>query len=221
MQDHPPIDPAVRAEVESIYALYAALTCAGDRDHGLGGQLLYAGELDHDGARLVRASNIAGAASLSIASQPETQRAAIHEGIVDFLVTTLDEALRILKNEVRKRNGVAVAVSAPASQVLAEMHERGVQPDLVRSGLAQPLALFLSLGAREIYPAALPPTHCLIVLAGPPAGFEARAIALLPEEDHAARRWVRLSARFLGPRARRLRSVFCVSSNAEKILSGS
>src|SRR5215475_15725073 len=66
---------------------------------GLGGKLLYAGELDEDCRALIAAANIAGAASLCVSADARAQKRAIHEGVVDFLVTSLDEALRILKNE--------------------------------------------------------------------------------------------------------------------------
>src|ERR1700726_5021742 len=65
----------------------------------LGGKLLYVGELDEDGCALVIASNIAGSASLSAIANPAAQKQAIRDGVIDFLVTSLDEALRILKNE--------------------------------------------------------------------------------------------------------------------------
>jgi hypothetical protein len=50
----------------------------------------------------------------------------------DFLVTSLDEALRILKNEIRKREAVAVCVAAAPRPWRCEMLERGVLPDLLR-----------------------------------------------------------------------------------------
>ena len=58
----------------------------------------------------MRAANIAGAASLSATADVATQKQAIRDGVVDFLVTSLDEAARILKNEIRKRQPVAVCV---------------------------------------------------------------------------------------------------------------
>ena len=74
------------------------------------------------------AGNIAGAASLAATADPVAQKQAIREGVVNFLVTSLDEALRILKNEIRKRETVAVCVAASPQAVAAEMLERGVLP---------------------------------------------------------------------------------------------
>jgi len=194
-------------ELEAVYAQYLALSPLLHPETGLGGKLLYVGELDVEGARLVRAANISGAASLSATSDPDRQRWAIREGVIDFLVTSLDEALRILKNEIRKKNPVAVGISAPPSHVVAEMCERGVLPDLLRGECALELADLVSQGAQPI---GAPPTAALprlIVLPSPPAGFETRVLALIPESEFAARRWVRLAPRYVGPSARRVRSV--------------
>jgi len=194
-------------EIEAVYERYLALAPWLHPETGLGGKLLFVGELDAEGARLVRAANIAGAASLSATSDSAGQREAIRDGVIDFLVTSLDEALRILKNEIRKKNPVAVGISTSPAHVLAEMRERGVLPDLLRDGCALELAGFISKGAQPI--GAAPPATLprLIVVPSPPAGFENRALALIPESEFAARRWVRLASRYLGPSGRRVRSV--------------
>ena len=98
----------------------------------LGGKLLYAGELDDDGHALIAAANIAGAASLCATSGGHAQKQAVRDGIVDFLVTSLDEALRILKNEIRKRAPVAVCIGALPAEIESQMSERGVKPDILR-----------------------------------------------------------------------------------------
>ena len=78
---------------------------------GLGGNLFYAGELDDEGRALVVAANIAGAATLVATADRAVQKQAIRDGVADFLVSTLDEALRVLKNQLRKRETVAVCVA--------------------------------------------------------------------------------------------------------------
>lgn len=201
-----------------MYRLYAGLADDLDAEGGLGGKLLYAGELDGEGCRLVRAANIAGAASLSATADVSGQRQAIREGVIDFLVTSLDEALRILKNEIRKRNAVAVGICAAPELIAQQMRERGVLPDLVRSSAPpEEIAGFVSQGARMVAPATLPDGRELWVFADPPADFEARALALIAESDHAARRWLRLSPRYLGPQARRVRSLACDGETAKKL----
>lgn len=213
---HPtPSQDELKRAIEPVYRLYAGLFAEMDAETGLGGKLLYAGELDEDGCRLVRAANIAGAASLSATADAAAQRMAIREGVIDFLVTTLDEALRILKNEVRKRNAVAVGVGLAPARVAVEMRERGVLSDLLRTGApAEDVAEFAARGARLVAPGELSAGVELCVFPDARADFEARAMELIPESDYAARRWLRLSPRFLGPQARRARSLACDSRTA-------
>jgi urocanate hydratase len=210
------IDPALQAELEGVYAYYASLSRDLDPELGLGGKLLYAGDLDQDGARLVRAANIAGAASLTAAGEAQAQRSAIRDGVVDFLVTSLDEALRILKNEIRKRNGMSVAVTRPHPQLVDEMTVRGVLPDLLRDSEAD--AAFASRGAQLVRPSVMQAGHLLAVIQSPSAEFEQRALTLIPQGDHAARRWLRISHRYLGPQARRIRSVPCDAAIARELV---
>ncbi len=221
MPDPPQPDPLWQARLEPVYRLYTALLRDVDPEVGLGGKLVYAGELHEDGCRLVRASNIAGAASLSATADAAEQRHAIRDGVADFLVNSLDEALRILKNEVRKRQPVSVAVSAAAGQISKEMLERGVLPDLLspaaRNAENEGLAEFLAHGARCIETDPLPGE--ITFEAWAPAGpeFDALATSILPEHDHLNRRWLRTSPRYLGPAARRVRSLACAPEIATRL----
>lgn len=212
----------VQSEIERVYRLYRGLARDLDPNAGLGGRLLWAGELDDEGCRLVRAANIAGAASLSAAADAAAQRHAIREGVIDFLVTSLSEALRILKNEIRKRNTVAVGVAAAQERVAQEMRERGVAPDLLRTkARGDGTAYFFEHGARVAAPAPLPDGCEFRIFANPPAEFDGRALALVPESDYALRRWLRLSPRYLGPQARRVRSLPCDGEMADKLAANS
>jgi len=203
--------------MEAVYCIYAGLAWGLEAEMGLGGKLVYAGELDGEGCRLVRAANIAGAASLSATSDAAAQRLAIREGVIDFLVTSLDEALRILKNEIRKRNPVAVGVGLAPAQVAAEMRGRGVLPDLLRAdAAAEQVAEFVVQGARFAAAAAIPAGWEFCVFADVPADFEARALTVMPEGNHVMRRWLRLSSRYLGPQARGMRSLVCDAETAAR-----
>ena len=95
--------------VERAYLALLATDLA-DAGIGLGGSLLYAGELDRDSRALIVAANIAGAASLAATADRTAQKQALRDGVADFPVNSLDEALRILKNQLRKREPVAVCV---------------------------------------------------------------------------------------------------------------
>jgi hypothetical protein len=208
---------ALESELAAIYAFYLALAPDLDPDSGLGGKLLFAGSLDPTGARLVRAANIAGAASLSATADVSAQKHSIREGVVDFLVNSLDEALRILKNEIRKHQAVSVCVAASADLILQQMIERGVQPDIVPAESDLDLSAFLAHGAHPIEPHPLPPDLVFVVFPEPATDFDARVLAALPAEDHATRRWLRLSSRYLGPNARRMRSLACDPATAASL----
>ncbi len=94
------------------------------------GSLLLCTSLSPTGAALARAANIVGAVALAIDVNPEACRAALRAGDCDFAVNTLDEALRVLKNEIRKRQPLSVALEASPNEALAELLDRGVCPEL-------------------------------------------------------------------------------------------
>jgi urocanate hydratase len=79
---------------------------------------------------LPAAVSIAGGTSLVLDSNVAAVKSVFRQGGVDFVVNTLDEALRVLKNEIRKHRPVSVALTGEVELVLAEMKERGVLPDL-------------------------------------------------------------------------------------------
>ena len=57
-------------------------------------------------------------------------KAALRRGEVDFVVNTLDEALRTMRNEVRQKRSLAVGCVGDVAGVMAGMVERGVQPEV-------------------------------------------------------------------------------------------
>ena len=191
------------SEAAAIYWLYTALSIEFD-EGGLGGKLLFPGELDDQTCRLVRAANIAGGASLTATADIGTQKQAIRDGVVDFLVTSLDEAVRILKNEIRKRQPVAVCVALNPDTVAAEMAERGIVPDLYGPPSQGPAT-----------PAQADPTEDMVLVAWSVSSVPARwlprldelALECLDREALAARRWIRQAPRYLGPLGREFRLV--------------
>ena len=95
-----------------------------------GGALILSCNLGPQGSALALASNIAGAVCLSVEQDPAAARAALRSGVCDFLVNTLDEALRAMKNEVRRHRPLSVGLHAKPPQVLEELLIRGVAPQL-------------------------------------------------------------------------------------------
>lgn len=206
--------------VESAYAslMQAAPTAMNPaQEPELGGRLLYVGELSAEGRALVVAGNIAGAASLAATADPAAQKQAIRDGIADFLVTSLDEALRILKNEIRKGEAVAVCVGAAPEAVEREMRERGVAPDLLAAAAVAELA---SGRARRLQPVGLGAGEALLAwrVTEPAAlwmrKLDALAAECLPPEAGAARRWLRLAPRYVGRLAQGTRLLRCSSAVA-------
>jgi urocanate hydratase len=95
-----------------------------------GGALIVACGLSGRGEAFSIASNIAGAGFLAVESRPEVCRAAVRSGACDFVVNSVDEALRILKNEIRKHKAVSVALSFDQAAAMEELAIRGVQPEM-------------------------------------------------------------------------------------------
>lgn len=194
------------------------------RDTGLGGKLFFAGELDGECHAFITAANIACAATLAASADRSAQKQALRDGIADFLVATLDEALRILKNQLRKREPAAVCVGAPPAEVEAEMLARGVLPDLTRDASTDfarnviPTAqldgaLPLSAAALSECDAETAPAILTWSVASAPAQWlpklDAIALASLDADDWIARRWLRLSPRYLGRLTQGIHAVTC------------
>jgi urocanate hydratase len=94
------------------------------------GSLILSVGLSPEAQPMAFAAIIAGAAILSVEPSPDHCRAATRTGACDFLVNTVDESLRILKNEVRQRKPISVALQLDSAAALAELAERGVLPQL-------------------------------------------------------------------------------------------
>jgi hypothetical protein len=215
-------------EVEQLYvSLLASREPEPATEPGLGGWLLYAGDLNPMGRALLLAGNIAGAASLAVTADAAAQKQSIRDGVADFLVNSLDEALRILKNEVRKREPVAVCVGADPHAVETEMLERGVVPDLLAPDSADDAAL--ALGGRRVVLVEAAPTTALLrwSVASSPARWLPKLDAIALDcvgsessfEAQAARRWLRLAPRYLGRLAQNFRVLRCSTDVADAFKS--
>jgi urocanate hydratase len=201
------ISPAALKFTKQVEEAYRELieSALADREIGLGGKLFYAGELDERGRALVAAANIAGAATLVVTADRDAQKQAIRDGIADFLVNSLDEGLRILKNELRKRGTVAVCVGLAPGAVECEIRERGVLPDLKRADV-QAVKTSVADAIEEDEQTEIDPTETKAIVAWTVASAPAQwlprldAIALdcLDADEWQGRRWLRVAPRFLG-----------------------
>ena len=91
--------------IADVYAVFEELTLAvrAQSSTDAGGLLVLYALADDAGAAVALGSSIAGAASLGIDPDAERLKLAIRNGVCDFSVNHLDEAVRILKNEIRKK----------------------------------------------------------------------------------------------------------------------
>ena len=116
-----------------VQGTYETFNAAGDKHFGgdLSGKLIVSGGMGGMGGAQPLAATMTGAAFLGIDVDPERIKKRLKTGYCDFLVTTLDEALRILKNAVRKKENVSVGLVGNCADVIPELAERGVVPDIL------------------------------------------------------------------------------------------
>jgi len=213
------------------FCLYRALmrdagnTVDQEAEPNLGGRLLYVGELDAASRAMAIAGNVAGCATLAVAEDPMAHKLAMRDGVVDFVVTSLDEALRILKNEIRRRKTVAVSVKADLASLESEMLARGVVPDLLFAGRPNELRKICHFGPRE--QEVRPDTPDLGVawinwhVEQAPSRWtqqiDAMAIECLAADGQASR-WIRLGPRYFGRSAQGRRALCCDAVAASEII---
>ena len=97
----------------------------------LAGRLVVAGGLGGIGGAQPLAATLNGAAFLGIDVDPERIKRRVKSGYCEVMVNDLDEALRILKNAVRKREAASVGLIGNCAEVIPELARRGIVPDLV------------------------------------------------------------------------------------------
>ncbi|MGC8548970.1 MAG: hypothetical protein ACP5M4_04635 [Acidobacteriaceae bacterium] len=129
------LTPAVADVFDAYAALEQMAAQRGMAEPGhaawLGGWLVAVLDVDVQGIAALVAGAVAGAAVLAVDAQRERVKELLRYGICDFVVNDLDEALRILKNEVRKKQPVSVCLSADPEKTALEMVERGLQPEVL------------------------------------------------------------------------------------------
>ena len=135
--------------------LYTELTA---RHATLASHLVFAHGAGCSATGLPAAVSIAGGTALLLDPDLATVKSVFRQGGLDFVVHSLDEALRVLKNEIRKHTPLSVALPADPALILAEMRERGVQPDLELTVDAAPATALarqhLALSLAELSPQA-------------------------------------------------------------------
>jgi urocanate hydratase len=97
----------------------------------LSGKLIVSGGMGGMGGAQPLAATMTGACFLGIDPDPERIKKRLRSGYCDFMVNSLDEALRILKNAIRKKENISVGLVGNCADVIPELAERGVVPDIL------------------------------------------------------------------------------------------
>jgi len=97
----------------------------------LEGKLIVSGGMGGMGGAQPLAATMAGAAFLGIDVDAERIKKRLKTAYCDFMVNSLDEALRILKNAVRKKEAVSVGLVGNCADVIPDLAARGVVPDIL------------------------------------------------------------------------------------------
>jgi urocanate hydratase len=160
--------------------LYRAL--AASREDWSGALVLCSGE-GCAASGIPVAASIAGGTTLAIDADAEAMKSALRRGELDFVVNSLDEALRTLKNQIRLKRPLGVGLIADVGKTLDELASRGVQPD-VTIGL-QPV----TAGDDEVFFAARD--------AGELQRLDAALLETLPSAEVVRRRWIRRLPQYL------------------------
>ncbi len=116
-----------------IQGTFETFAAAGEKHFhaGLEGKLIVSGGMGGMGGAQPLAATMAGAAFLGVEVDPERIKKRLKGGYCDFMVNSLDEALRILKNAVRKKEAVSVGLVGNCADVIPELAARGVLPDIL------------------------------------------------------------------------------------------
>ncbi|OFV84653.1 MAG: urocanate hydratase, partial [Acidobacteria bacterium RIFCSPHIGHO2_02_FULL_67_57] len=116
-----------------LQGTYETFAAAGERHFGgdLAGKLVASGGLGGMGGAQPLAATMNGACFLGVEVDPERIKRRVKTGYCDIMVNDLDEALRILKEALRKKEAVSVGLVGNCADVIPALAERGVVPDLL------------------------------------------------------------------------------------------
>lgn len=116
-----------------LQGTFETFAAAGQRHFGgnLEGKLIVSGGMGGMGGAQPLAATMNGAAFLGIDVDPERIKKRLKTGYCDFMVHTLDEALRILKNAIRKKENISVGLVGNCADIIPQLAGRGVVPDIL------------------------------------------------------------------------------------------
>ena len=116
-----------------LQGTYETFAAAAQQHFGgtLAGKLVVSGGIGGMGGAQPLAATMNGAAFLGIDVDAERIKRRVKTGYCDVMVTSLDEALRILKNAVRKGEATSIGLVGNCADLIPELAMRGVVPDIL------------------------------------------------------------------------------------------
>jgi urocanate hydratase len=116
-----------------IQGTFETFAAAAEKHFGgdLAGKLVVSGGMGGMGGAQPLAATMAGACFLGIDVDAERIKKRLKTGYCDHMATSLDEALSLLKNAMSKKEAVSVALVGNCADVIPELAQRGVVPDLL------------------------------------------------------------------------------------------
>ena len=158
-----------------IQGTFETFMSAADKHFGgdLTGKLIVSGGMGGMGGAQPLAATMTGASFLGIDVDPERIKKRLKSGYCDFMVNSLDEALRILKNSLRKKENVSVGLVGNCADVIPEFAERGVVPDILtyQTSAHDPLNGYVPNGMTF--------EEALALRARDPKAYEAKSMAAM------------------------------------------
>jgi urocanate hydratase len=158
-----------------IQGTFETFAAAADKHFGgeLAGKLIVSGGMGGMGGAQPLAATMAGACFLGVEVDAERIKKRLRSGYLDFMVNSLDEALRILKNAIRKKENISVGLIGNCADVIPELADRGVLPDILtdQTSAHDPLNGYVPNG--------MPPAAALELRQRDPKAYTERSLAAI------------------------------------------
>ena len=133
-----------------VQGTYETFVEAGKKHYegNLAGKWILTGGLGGMGGAQTLAGTMAGASVLAVECDPTRIQKRLTTKYVDYSVTNLDEALKLIETACREKRAISVALLGNCAEILPELVKRGVKPDMVtdQTSAHDPLNGYLPAG---------------------------------------------------------------------------
>jgi urocanate hydratase len=181
------IDLGSQGIIQGTFETFAAVA---DKHFGgeLAGKLIVSGGMGGMGGAQPMAATMAGACFLGVEVDAERIKKRLRAGYLDFMVNSLDEALRILKNAIRKKENISVGLIGNCADVIPELADRGVLPDILtdQTSAHDPLNGYVPNG--------MTPAAAFELRQQDPSAYQERSLAAIARQVEAMLRLKKMGA---------------------------